>query len=164
MKYLALLSFVFVLGVSSPTTYAQTDTGKSGKAGTMQCKPSAHEADSCQKCKEMGHGAAGHDGMMGHDGMTCRDGMGHDGAVGPNGMCRDNGDENCTRGRAMMPGCRMHFGGCGMIIHCIISGLVIIALILLVLLQIQWLRMISAKRKAAKLNVSASKDSTTPTA
>jgi hypothetical protein len=153
MKYLAIIALFLLAGYVIAPAYGQPANGQkdSGKATTgsaMQCKDGGMKGgDSC--CKD------GHSGMMGHDGM-CKDGgkdgcmMGHDG-----GCCRDDG---MMMGRGGMNGCPAHgmMMNCGprpcaqMVFRCIFGTLFLIAIILFILMEWYWLRLLMAKNKAAK--------------
>ncbi len=85
--------------------------------------------------------------MMGHDGMMCRDGR--DGAMMMGGR---DGMEGYMRGHGPMMRCGMMHGGIvGMIFRGIFGLLLLTALVLLIMIEIHWVRLLSHRVKAAKL-------------
>jgi len=135
MKYFALLALLLLAVQPAPTAYGQPDSGKTkmiGKAGAVR------DGDSCNECRHMRGGP-----MMGHDGMMCREGgmmMG-----GREGM------EGCMRGHGPMRCGMMHGGIVRMIFRGIFGLLLLTALVLLIMMEIHWVRLLSLRVKAAKL-------------
>jgi hypothetical protein len=141
MKYLIVVAFLLCAGSIVPTVQAQHDS--SGKTGMMAPKQAMH-GDSCKECKD-GHGGMM---MMNHDGGGMSRGCPHDG-----GMMGSRGGMECMDGHR-----GMHEGGmyaCGgtirMIVNSIFALLGLIALVLLIMIEMHWVRLLSARVRATKV-------------